>query len=42
VQAAELIRKFTAVTGIDKLDDLFDEVRGTELVKSLLSRIGVT
>jgi len=42
VQAADLIRKFTAITGIDKLDDLFDDLRGTELVKSLLARLGVS
>jgi uncharacterized protein with NAD-binding domain and iron-sulfur cluster len=41
-QAADLARKFTAITGIDKLDDLLDEVRGTELVKSALARLGVS
>jgi uncharacterized protein with NAD-binding domain and iron-sulfur cluster len=37
-QAAELIRKFTALTGLDKLDDLLDDVRVSELAKSLLGR----
>ena len=40
-QAADLLRRFTAVTGISKLDDLFDEVRATKIIKGLLERLGV-
>jgi uncharacterized protein with NAD-binding domain and iron-sulfur cluster len=40
-QAADLLRRFAAVTGISKLDDLFDEVRVTTIVKTLLVRIGL-
>ncbi len=39
-QAADLLRRFTAFTGIDKLDDLLDEIRATRLIKSLLTRLG--
>jgi uncharacterized protein with NAD-binding domain and iron-sulfur cluster len=41
-QAADLVRRFAEVTGIDKLDDLFDDhVRGTEIVKAVLARLGI-
>jgi uncharacterized protein with NAD-binding domain and iron-sulfur cluster len=40
-QAADLLRRFAAFTGISKLDDLFDEVRATSIIKGLLSRLGV-
>ncbi len=40
-QAADLLRRFAAFTGIGKLDDLLDEVRATSIIKGLLSRLGV-
>jgi uncharacterized protein with NAD-binding domain and iron-sulfur cluster len=40
-QAADLLRRFAAFTGISKLDDLLDEVRATSVIKSLLTRLGV-
>jgi uncharacterized protein with NAD-binding domain and iron-sulfur cluster len=40
-QAANLIRRFAAFTGLSKLDELLDEVRATSLVKSVLTRLGV-
>lgn len=41
-QAADLIRRFTAFTGISKLDDLLDEVRVTTIIKTILVRIGIS
>jgi uncharacterized protein with NAD-binding domain and iron-sulfur cluster len=41
-QAADLLRRFAAFTGVSKLDDLVDEVRATTIIKSLLVRIGIT
>jgi uncharacterized protein with NAD-binding domain and iron-sulfur cluster len=41
-QAADIVRRFTAFTGIDKIDDLLDEVRATELIKGLLARLGIS
>ena len=40
-QAAELLRRFAAFTGLSKLDDLLDEVRATTVIKAILSRLGV-
>ena len=40
-QAADLLRRFAAFTGISKLDDLIDDFRATTIVKSLLVRIGI-
>jgi hypothetical protein len=40
-QAADIVRRFAAFTGIDKIDDLLDNVRATELVKALLTRLGI-
>ena len=40
-QAADLLRRFAAFTGISKIDDLLDEVRATTIVKTLLIRIGI-
>ena len=40
-QAADIIRRFTAFTGIDKIDDLLDSVRASELIKRLLARLGI-
>jgi hypothetical protein len=40
-QAADTLRRFAAFTGISNLDDLFDEVRATSLIRGLLSRLGV-
>ncbi len=41
-QAADLLRRFTAFTGISKIDDLLDEVRATTIIKGLLIRIGIS
>lgn len=41
-QAADLLRRFAAFTGIAKLDDLLDEVRATTIIKGLLVRIGIS
>jgi 15-cis-phytoene desaturase len=41
-QAADLLRRFTAFTGISKIDDLIDEVRATTIIKGLLVRIGIS
>lgn len=41
-QAADLLRRFAAFTGISKLDDLIDDFRATTIVKSILVRIGIT
>lgn len=38
-QAADLLRRFFAVTGIDKIDDLLDDSRAGELVDRLLARL---
>jgi 15-cis-phytoene desaturase len=40
-EAAELLRRFTAVTGLAALDDLLDEIRATEVIDGLLTRFGV-
>ena len=40
-QAADLLRRFAAFTGISKLDDLLDEVRASKIITGLLSRLGV-
>jgi 15-cis-phytoene desaturase len=40
-QAADLLRRFSAFTGLSKIDDLLDEVRGTSIVKGILSRLGI-
>lgn len=40
-QAADLLRRFSAFTGISKVDDFLDEVHVTTIVKSLLVRIGI-
>ena len=40
-QAADLLRRFTAFTGIDKLDDLLDQVRASQIIRSLLDRLGL-
>jgi len=39
-QAADLLRRFFAVTGIDKIDDLLDDSRAGQLVDRLLARLG--
>ena len=38
-QAADLLRRFAAVTGLSKLDDLFDESRAGELVDRIIARL---
>jgi uncharacterized protein with NAD-binding domain and iron-sulfur cluster len=40
-QAADLLRRFQAFTGIGKLDDLLDEVRASTIIKGVLSRLGI-
>jgi uncharacterized protein with NAD-binding domain and iron-sulfur cluster len=40
-QAADLLRRFAAFTGLSKIEDLLDEVRSTAVVKGILSRLGV-
>ena len=40
-QAADLLRRFSAFTGLSKIDDLLDEVRATSIIKSILSRLGI-
>jgi uncharacterized protein with NAD-binding domain and iron-sulfur cluster len=41
-QAADLLRRFTAFTGISRIDDLIDEVRATTIIRGLLVRIGIS
>jgi uncharacterized protein with NAD-binding domain and iron-sulfur cluster len=41
-QAADIVRRFASFTGIDRIDDLLDSVRATELVRGLLARLGVS
>jgi uncharacterized protein with NAD-binding domain and iron-sulfur cluster len=41
-QAADLLRRFAAFTGISKVDDLLDEVRATTIIRGLLVRIGIS
>ena len=40
-QAADLLRRFSAFTGLSKVEDLFDEVRATSIIKGILARLGV-
>ena len=40
-QAADLLRRFAAFTGLSKIDDLLDEVRATSVIKNILTRLGV-
>ena len=40
-QAADLLRRFAAFTGISKLDDLLDEIRATQIIQRLLDRLGL-
>jgi uncharacterized protein with NAD-binding domain and iron-sulfur cluster len=40
-QAADLLRRFSAFTGLSKIDDLLDEVRATSIIKGILARLGV-
>lgn len=40
-QAADLLRRFAAFTGITKVDDLLDKVRASEIIKGVLTRLGV-
>ena len=40
-QAADLLRRFYAFTGIDRIDDLLDKVKVTSVVKGILARLGV-
>jgi len=35
------LRRFTAFTGLSKIDDLLDKVRATSIIKGILSRLGV-
>lgn len=38
-QAGDLLRRLFAITGIDQLDDLFDDTRAGELVDRLIARL---
>ncbi len=40
-QAADLLRRFAAFTGISKIDDLLDEIKASQIIKGLLSRLGI-
>ena len=40
-EAADLLRRFAAFTGISKIDDLLDEIRATQIIKGLLARLGI-
>ena len=40
-QAADLLRRFSAFTGLSRIDDLLDEVRATSIIRGLLSRLGI-
>ena len=40
-QAADLLRRFAAFTGITRVDDLLDKVKATDLIRGLLTRLGV-
>ena len=40
-EASELLRRFTAVTGLATLDDRPDEIRVTEVIDRLLARFEV-
>jgi uncharacterized protein with NAD-binding domain and iron-sulfur cluster len=40
-QVTDLLRRFTAVTGIDRVADLLDHVKATKLIQALLTRLGV-
>jgi len=39
--ALEILRRASALTGLDRLDDLLDRVRITDLVRRTLARIGI-
>ncbi len=38
--AMDLLRRFRAVTGIDALDDILDQVRASDALRGLLARLG--
>ncbi|MFT3693036.1 MAG: FAD-dependent oxidoreductase [Kofleriaceae bacterium] len=40
-EAADLLRRFTAFTGLSKIDDLLDKVRATSIIKGILTRLGI-
>ena len=40
-QAADLLRRFSAFTGLSKIDDLLDKVKATDVIRNLLGRLGV-
>jgi len=40
-RAADLLRRFYAFTGIDRIDDLLEKVKVTSVVKGILARLGV-
>jgi 15-cis-phytoene desaturase len=40
-EAADLLRRFTAFTGLSKIEDLLDKVRATSIIKGILTRLGV-
>lgn len=40
-EASDLLRRFTAFTGLSKIDELLDKVRATSIIKGILTRLGV-
>ncbi|MGE0546310.1 MAG: FAD-dependent oxidoreductase [Kofleriaceae bacterium] len=40
-QAADLVRRFSELTGLSKIDDLIDEVRATSVIARIMSRLGL-
>ncbi|XXF77419.1 hypothetical protein P2318_30860 [Myxococcaceae bacterium GXIMD 01537] len=40
-EAADVLRRFAALTGLSLVDDWLDQVRLTQVVEALLRRLGV-
>ena len=40
-QAADLLRRFSAFTGLSKIDDLLDKIKATDVIRNILGRLGV-
>jgi 15-cis-phytoene desaturase len=40
-EAADLLRRFAAFTGLTRIEDLLDKVRATSIIKGILTRLGV-
>lgn len=41
-QAMDVLRRFSAFTGLAKLDELLDEVKASSIIRGLLDRLGVS